>query len=88
MTTKKPEDLTLEEVKEQMSLYQRLYYLKTKNSPEHVEARRQTKRRYYLKKKQERDEQRKLEESTSDEPPPIKDMRKYKKDLNDAYIIV
>ena len=40
-----------------------------------------------MEKKQEREEQKKLEENTSDEPP-MKDMRKYKKDLNDAYIIV
>jgi len=38
VTARKPEDLTLEEVKEQMSLYQRLYYYKAKDSPEHVEA--------------------------------------------------
>ena len=28
MTTKKPEDLTIEEVREQLSLYQRLFYRK------------------------------------------------------------
>ena len=61
-------------------MYQRLYYYKAKDSPEHVEA-------ILLEKKQEREEQKKLEENTSDEPP-MKDMRKYKKDLNDAYIIV
>ena len=28
MTSKKPEDLTLEEIKEQLALYNRLYYQK------------------------------------------------------------
>lgn len=31
MSVRKPEDLTLEEVKEQMALYQRLYYHLTKD---------------------------------------------------------
>ena len=88
MTTKKPEDLTIKEIREQLSLYQRLFYQKMKTSPEYQEARRQSKRKHYLKKKQEREEQRKLEEG-SDEPPREKvDTRKYKKDLNDALIIV
>ena len=88
MATKKPEDLTIEEIREQMSLYQRLFYQKMKTSPEYQEARRQTKRKHYYKKKAEREEQKKLEEG-SDEPPREKvDTRKYKKDLNDALIIV
>ena len=88
MSSKKPEDLTIEEIREQMSLYQRLFYQKMKNSPEYQEARKQTKRKSYYKKKAEREELRKLQES-SDEPPKEKpDNRKYKKDLNDALIIV
>ena len=88
MSSKKPEELTLEEIREQMSLYQRLFYQKMKNSPEYQEARRQTKRKHYYKKKAEREEQKKLNES-SDEPPKERvDTRKYKKDLNDALIIV
>ena len=88
MTTKKPEDLTIEEIREQLSLYQRLFHQKMKTSPEYQEARRQSKRKHYLKKKQEREEQKRLEES-SDEPPKDKvDNRKYKKDLNEALIIV
>ncbi len=87
MSVRKPEDLTIEEIKEQMSLYQRLYHQKMKDTPEYQEARRQSKRKSYLKKKAEREEQKKLEEG-SDEPPPYKvDNRKYK-DLNDALIIV
>ena len=81
MATKKPEELTIEEIKEQMSLYQRLYHHKMKDTPEYQEARKQSKKRYYSKKKAERDEQRRLEEG-SDEPPKDKvDTRKYKKDL-------
>ena len=88
MTTKNPEDLTIEEIREQMSLYQRLYHHKMKNTPEYQEARKQSKKRYYYKKKAEREEQKRLEES-SDEPPREKvDNRKYKKDLKDAMIIV
>ena len=88
MATKKPEELTIEEIKEQMSLYQRLYHHKMKDTPEYQEARKQSKKRYYSKKKAERDEQRRLEEG-SDEPPKDKvDTRKYKKDLKDAMIIV
>ena len=88
MTTKKPEDLTIEEIREQMSLYQRLYQHKMKDTPEYQEARKQSKKRYYYKKKAEREEQKRLEES-SDEPPKERvDTRKYKKDLNDAMIIV
>ena len=88
MATKKPEDLTIEEIREQMSLYQRLFYQKMKNSPEYQEARRQTKRKHYYKKKAEHEEQKKLNES-SDEPPKERvDTRKYKKDLNDALVIV
>ena len=88
MSSKKPEELTLEEIREQQSLYQRLFYQKMKNSPEFQEARKQSKRKHYYKKKAEREEQKKLQES-SDEPPKARhDNRKYKKDLNDAFIIV
>ena len=51
MTTKKPEDLTIEEIREQMSLHQRLYHHKMKDTPEYQEARKQSKKRYYYKKK-------------------------------------
>ena len=88
MSSKKPEELTIEEIREQMSLYQRLYHHKMKDTPEYQEARKQSKKRYYYKKKQEREEQKRLGES-SDEPPRERvDTRKYKKDLNDAMIIV
>ena len=79
MTTRKPEDLTLEEVKEQMSLYQRLYYYKAKDSPEHVEA---------IFWKETRARRTKETGRKHKWWTPMKDMRKYKKDLNDAYITV
>ena len=88
MTTKKPEDLTIEEIREQMSLYQRLYHHKMKNTPEYQEARKQSKKRYYYKKKAEREERKRLEESSAEPPKERVDTRKYKKDLNDALIIV
>ena len=88
MTTKKPEDLTIEEVREQLSLYQRLFYQKMKDSPEYREARRESKRKSYFKKKAEREEQKKLEEGSDEQPRGKPDNRKYKKDLNDALIIV
>ena len=88
MATKKPEELTIDQIREQMSLYQRLYHHKMKNTPEYQEARKQSKKRYYYKKKAEREEKKRLEES-SDEPPKDRvDTRKYKKDLNDAMILV
>ena len=39
-TPRKPEDLTIEEIKEQMALFQRLYYYKIKDTPEHKENER------------------------------------------------
>ena len=68
-----------------MSLYQRLFYQKAKNSAEYQEARWQSKRKHLLKKKQQQEEWRRAKEGTSEEQP--KDMRKYKKDLNDAFIV-
>ena len=88
MATKKPEELTIEEIREQMSLYQRLYHHKMKNTPEYQEARKQSKKRYYYKKKAEREEQKRLEESRDEPPNERPDNRKYKKDLNEALIIV
>ena len=81
--TKKPEDLTLEEIREQLSLYQRLFYQKMKESPEYMERRREIKRKHRLKKKTE-EEERKLQEGITTEPR----RGKYNKDLNDALIIV
>ena len=49
MTTKKKE-LPPEEMREQMSLYQRFNCQKTKNSPEYQEALRQSQTKHFLKK--------------------------------------
>ena len=90
-TPRKPEDLTIEKIKEQMALFQRLYYYKIKDTPEHKEKRKETQRKYYEKKKEKLEEQKQLEEETSDEPSSVKKreyFRKYKKDVNDAYLIV
>ena len=76
MAMKKVEDLTLEEVKEQMSLYQRLYYYKTKNSDKHIEGRRESKRKYYQKQKAKKEEQKRLEDEangvSSEEQPKVR----------------
>lgn len=81
--------MTIEEIREQMSLYQRLLYQEMKNSPKYQEARRQTKRKHdHLKqKKAEHEEGRRLEEGLTDEPVTEKvDTRKHKKDLNDVLV--
>ena len=92
---KKVEDLTLEEVKEQMSLYQRLYYYKTKNSEKHIEGRRESKRKYYQKQKAKKEEQKRLEDeangvSSEEQPKGNKTIlqRKYQKDVKEAFIII
>ena len=54
MTTKKPEELPPEEMREQMSLYQRLFCQKTKNSPEYQEALRQSQTKHFLKRNSSR----------------------------------
>lgn len=88
MSSKKPEDLTLDEIKEQMALYQRLYYYRTRDNPDMKESRKESKRRYYQKKKAEK-EQKKLEETNSDEPPPERNYnRKYKKDITEAMMVI
>ena len=90
-TQRKPEDLTIEEIKEQMALYQRLYYYKVKDNPNFGDKRKEAQKRYYEKKKAKLEEQKKLEES-SEETPPKKNhreyTRKYKKDVNEAMILV
>ena len=54
MTTKKPGELPPEETREQMSLYQRLFCQKTKNSPEYQEALRQSQTQHFLKRNSNR----------------------------------
>ena len=91
MSIRKPEDLTLEEVKEQMALYQRLYYHKIKETPEFKTKNAETQRRYYLKKKAQKEEQKKAEETSSEEQPKKINrdyLRKYKKEATEAMILV
>ena len=91
MSVRKPEDLTLEEVREQMALYQRLYYHKVKETPEYKAKKADVQRQYYLRRKAKKEEERKADENTSEEPPKQtrrEYFKKYKKDVNEAYIIV
>ena len=43
-TPRKPEDLTIDEIKEQMALYQRLYYYKVRDNPEFGEEKGNSKK--------------------------------------------
>ena len=91
MSIRKPEDLTLEEVREQMALYQRLYYHKIKETPEFKAKKAEVQRQYYLNRKAKKEREKKENESTSEEPPKKINReyaRKYKKDVNEAYILV
>ena len=91
MSIRKPEDLTLEEVREQMALYQRLYYHKVKETPQFQAKKKEVQRQYYLNRKAKKEREQKANESTSEEPPKKSNReyaRKYKKDVNEAMIIV
>ena len=91
MSVRKIEELTLEEVREQMALYQRLYYHKIKETPEYKARKAESQRQYYLKWKAKKEEQKKADESNSEEPPKKVEreyFRKYKKDVNEAMLIV
>ena len=53
MTTKNIDELTLDEIKEQMALYQRLYYKrKMETDPSFVERKRELGRQKYERKKE------------------------------------
>ena len=61
MTTKNIEDLTLDEIREQMALYQRLYYKKRREiDPEFVVKKRERDRQLYHEKKKVKEEKGKL----------------------------
>lgn len=51
MTTRKPEDLSIEEIKEQMALYQRLYYYKVRDLPDLVKKEKKLKEDTMRKRK-------------------------------------
>lgn len=62
--TSKPVELSLEEIKEQLAFYHRLYYLKRKEDPIYAEKKRETARRHRKKKALE-----KLQQDTPDQTP-------------------
>ena len=85
--TKKPEDMTLDEIKEQMALFSRLYYHKRKEEdPEYIEKVRERKRitgtALYHKKQAEREAKEAQDRMEKGEPEPEKSnyhpSRKYK----------
>ena len=51
MTTLSPEDMTLEEIKEQLALYNRLYYQKRRLDKDFMETKRASAIRYNKRKK-------------------------------------
>ena len=46
----KPEDMTIDEIREQLALYNRLYYNKSREDKEHLEKKRASRERYLDKK--------------------------------------
>lgn len=53
MTTKKIDELTLDEIKEQLALYQRLYYkVRKETDPEYIQKRREKDRHRKSQKKE------------------------------------
>ena len=71
MSTKNIDDLTIDEIKEQMALFTRLYYKKKKaEDPEFLERKRALDRQRYHRKKEE--------EGTVNQPPKNDYNRKYK----------
>ena len=51
MTMVKPEDMTLEEIKEQLALYNRLYYQKRRHEKDFMENKRLSAIRHHRRKK-------------------------------------
>ena len=70
-------------MREQMSLYQGLFCQRQKTH-QSIKRHYHNPKRSILEKKQQKEQWRRAEEGTSEEQP--KDMRKYIKDLNDAFI--
>jgi len=65
MALKRAEDLTPEEVKERVSLYQRPCYYETQNTQKNIEGRRESKRNYCQKKKAAKEERKKMEDEAN-----------------------
>ena len=89
MTVRKPEDLTLEEVRKQMALYQRLYYHKVKETPEYKNKKNPETILFKKKcEKKKRKKQMKTLVKNHQNKPKETTLKKYKKDVNEASIIV
>ena len=74
MESKKIEDLTIDKIKEQMALYQRLYYHRMKEDPEYMERKRE-----YWRERKRAEKAKKM--ATAVEKPKIEPSnRKYKGD--------
>lgn len=59
-SNKKIEELTMDEIKEQLALYQRLYYKKKiEDDPEYLIRKRERQRRQYREKKEREGEEKK-----------------------------
>ena len=56
MDIRRPEDLTLDEIKEQLALYSRLYYQKRRNDKDYMERKRANAIKQHRKKKLEQNE--------------------------------
>ena len=50
----KPEDMTMDEIREQLALYNRLYYNKRREDKEYLEKKKASRDRYVEKKKMEK----------------------------------
>ena len=50
----KPEDMTIDEIREQLALYNRLYYIKRREDKEYLDKKRASRDRYLEKKKMEK----------------------------------
>ena len=48
--SKKPEDMTMEEIKEQIAIYSRLYYNQRRNDEKYMQVKRESAQRHIQKK--------------------------------------
>ena len=84
-----PEDLTLEQVKEQLAIYSRLYYQKRKQDKDFMEKKRaNTIRRYRRKKIDELIESGKLDLKDDGEPPEEEGKRGKPKKYEDTKMMI
>ena len=84
-----PEDLTLEQVKEQLAIYSTLYYQKRKHDKDFIEKKRaNTMRRYRRKKIDEMIKIGALDLKDDDEPEEEKNIRGKPKKCNDTAMMI